>query len=115
MLLGRADLSFVLRFPTYGESSGILPRAAMGGGEVITVDIGAYPEFQSPAVHHVSVGRRTVDELTAGILQAYARRSPMSERAHRRAAESARAAALSPQALYQQLKQLLDDSWVAPT
>jgi glycosyltransferase involved in cell wall biosynthesis len=115
VLLGRADLSFVLRFPTYGESSGILPRAAMGGGEVITVDIGAYPEFQSPAVHHVSVGRRTVDELTAGILQAYARRSPLSERTHRRAAESARAAVLSPQALYQQLKQLLDDSWVAPT
>jgi hypothetical protein len=31
-LLARADLSFVLRYPTYGESSGILPRAALGAG-----------------------------------------------------------------------------------
>lgn len=109
-LLCRADLSFLLRFPTYGESSGLLPRAAMGGGEVITVDIGAYPELQSPQVQHVSVGPRTVAELCQGVRQAYARRARGGERARRRALETARFATHSPAALYPQLRQLLQQS-----
>jgi glycosyltransferase involved in cell wall biosynthesis len=109
-LLRRADVSFLLRFPTYGESSGLLPRAAMGGGEVITVDIGAYPELQSPQVQHVSVGPRTVAELCEGVRQAHARRAQGAERAQRRALETERFASHSPAALYPQLLQWLQQS-----
>lgn len=110
LLLGRADLSFVLRHPTYGESSGILPRAAMGGGDVLTVDIGAYAEFTSPQVTHVPVGAGTVAALEAGIRRSLARHAQGIDRAARRAEEARRAQALTPAALYPRLRQLLQDT-----
>lgn len=101
ILLARADLSLVLRYPTYGESSGILPRAALGGGRVLTVDIGAYPEFVSPWVTPLRVGPGLVDSLT-GAMRALAVEPPLpvAERQARQQAEVDRQAALSPAALY---------------
>lgn len=101
ILLARADLSFVLRYPTYGEASGILPRAALGGGRVLTVDIGAYPEFLSPRVTALRVGHGLVAALAQAMQAAQTETLPSeAERASRRAEESARQADLSPSALY---------------
>ncbi|MFZ2986989.1 hypothetical protein [Ideonella sp.] len=115
-LLQRADLSFVLRYPTYGESSGILPRAAMGGGRVLSVNIGAYPEFESPQVSHVPVGSAALPALAQGIRDAYQAwlADPPSEREERQLSEAARLQALAPQALYPALHQWLEQSWGAP-
>lgn len=101
-LLQRADLSLVLRFPSYGESSGILPRAAMGGGRVLTVDIGAYPEFSSPQVRTVPVGAGTVPALMAGMLDAYAAwlTDTPADRTARRTAEAKRLGRLGPAQLF---------------
>jgi glycosyltransferase involved in cell wall biosynthesis len=111
ILLGRADLSFVLRYPTYGETSGILPRALMGGGCVATVDIGSYPEFESPLIDHVSIGAGLVDQLHASIVATCANLPGAAARASRRMQEAQRAAALSPRALYPRVRALLDDAW----
>lgn len=111
ILLGRADLSFVLRYPTYGETSGILPRAVMGGGRVVTVTIGSYPEFESPLVDHVSIGTHTVAELEDCILRARAAHERQEPRAQRRAAEALRAVELSPGALYPRIADLLRQAW----
>ncbi|MFZ5550258.1 MAG: hypothetical protein ACOZJX_16300 [Pseudomonadota bacterium] len=113
ILLTRADLSFVLRYPTYGETSGILPRAVMGGGRVVTVDIGSYPEFESPLIDHVSIGSGLVDQLHACIESGCGQLPSPAERASRRAVEAQRAEALSPRALYPRVRALLDASWVA--
>lgn len=115
VLLTRADLSFVLRFPTYGESSGILPRAAAGGGDVVTVEIGAYPEFESPAVTQVSVGGATVSQLAEALRRSHTRHQtqPASERTRRQADERQRSADLTPAALYPRLRALLDATWEA--
>lgn len=100
-LLARADLSFVLRYPTYGESSGILPRAALGGGRVLTVDIGAYPEFVSPRVTPLAVGPGLVDDLARAMAEV-AERGPWSpeERRRHRDEEAHRQAGRTPEALY---------------
>ncbi|MEZ0203440.1 hypothetical protein [Ideonella sp.] len=113
VLLGRADLSFVLRYPTYGESSGILPRAALGGGQVLTVDIGAYPEFQSPQVRTVPVGSPCVPALVEGILRAYRmwQQDSPAARASRQADEALRQQALTPALLYPGLRDWLHESW----
>ena len=111
ILLGRADLSFVLRYPTYGESSGILPRAAMGGGEVVTVDIGAYPEFKSPLITTVPVGRQVVPHLVDAIQASYERWLRGVNRKSRRLYEARRVERLLPSALYEQFTELLDASW----
>lgn len=111
ILLGRADLSFVLRYPTYGETSGILPRAVMGGGRVVTVDIGSYPEFESPLIDHVSIGAGLVDELHASIESACAGLPTPAVRAERRALEAHRAETLSPRSLYPRVRKLLDAAW----
>jgi hypothetical protein len=113
ILLGRADLSFVLRYPTYGETSGILPRAVMGGGRVVTVDIGSYPEFESPLIDHASIGAGLVDQLHASIESTCANLPSAAERARRRSAEAQRADALSPRSLYPRIRALLDASWHA--
>jgi hypothetical protein len=111
ILLSRADLSFVLRYPTYGETSGILPRAVMGGGRVVTVDIGSYPEFESPLIDHVSIGPGLVDGLQSSILRTCEDLPSPAERAARRAVEAQRADALSPRALYPRVRGLLDEAW----
>lgn len=111
ILLGRADLSFVLRYPTYGETSGILPRAVIGGGRVVTVDIGSYPEFESPLIDHVSIGSRTTDELEAAILRARAQHGQGPSREERSATEAARAERGGPAALYPQIAALLQQAW----
>jgi glycosyltransferase involved in cell wall biosynthesis len=113
ILLGRADLSFVLRYPTYGETSGILPRAVMGGGRVVTVDIGSYPEFESPLIDHVSIGAGLVDQLVACIHRACADLPDALARAARRASEAQRADALTPRALYPRVRAVLDAAWGA--
>jgi glycosyltransferase involved in cell wall biosynthesis len=111
VLLARADLSFILRFPSYGESSGLLPRAAMGGGRVITVDIGAYPEFSSPQVVPVAVGAGIVERLEAATLRAFeaSRSEAEGHRTRRQQEEAARLHGLAPLALYPSLKAWLDE------
>lgn len=111
ILLGRADLSFVLRYPTYGETSGILPRAVMGGGRVVTVDIGSYPEFESPLISHASIGAGMVDQLHASIQSLCASMPRAADRAARRQVEAQRAETLSPRALYPRIRALLDAAW----
>lgn len=108
-LLLRADLSFVLRYPTYGESSGILPRAALAGGRVITVDIGAYPEYDSPLVTAVPVDVRLVTTL-AQAMRAVAAKPSLTpdERLRRQSEEAARQAHRLPQALYPAWRDWLD-------
>lgn len=113
ILLGRADLSFVLRYPTYGETSGILPRAVMGGGRVVTVDIGSYPEFESPLIEQVAIGSGLVDGLHACIQRVCATLPSPADRAARRAIEAQRADALSPRSLYPRVRSLLDAAWEA--
>jgi hypothetical protein len=113
ILLARADLSFVLRYPTYGETSGILPRAVMGGGRVVTVDIGSYPEFESPQIDHVSIGSGLVDQLLACIRSTCASLPDAGSRALRRASEAQRADQHSPRALYPRIRALLDQAWEA--
>ena len=104
ILLHRADLSFVLRFPTYGEASGILPRAVMGGGRVVTVDSGAYPEFESALIERAPVGPGLVDFLVGSIERAIAARATDGPRVLRQAEARRRTAALSPVALYPMLR-----------
>jgi hypothetical protein len=113
ILLARADLSFVLRYPTYGETSGILPRAVMGGGRVVTVDIGSYPEFESPQIDHVSIGSGLVDQLVASIRSTCNNLPDADTRALRRASEAQRADQLSPRALYPGIRALIDAAWEA--
>lgn len=111
ILLGRADLSFVLRYPTYGETSGILPRAVMGGGRVVTVDIGSYPEFESPLIEQVAIGSGLVDGLHACIQRVCENLPSPADRAGQRAIEARRADSLSPQSLYPRVRALLDTAW----
>ncbi|MCO5978954.1 hypothetical protein [Ideonella oryzae] len=108
-LLARADLSFVLRYPTYGESSGILPRAALGGGRVVTVDIGAYPEFASPRVTPLNVGPGLVDDLARAMAEV-ARAAPWGpeDRQAHQADEAQRQAGRTPVALYPAWRDWLD-------
>ena len=109
VLLARADLSFVLRYPTYGESSGILPRAALGGGRVVTVDIGAYPEYISPQVIPVPVGSGLVAALAQAMREVAAVPSlAPDERLKRQTEEQARQADRLPQALYPAWQAWLD-------
>ena len=110
-LLLRADLSFVLRYPTYGESSGILPRAALAGGRVLTVDIGAYPEYVSPRVTSVSVGPGLVGALAQAMRETSAVPSlTPADRQRFQAEELARQADRLPQALYPAWREWLDRS-----
>lgn len=113
ILLGRADLSFVLRYPTYGETSGILPRAVMGGGRVVTVDIGSYPEFESPLISHVAIGPTMVDQLYASIQSLCASMPKAADRAARRQVEAQRADTLSPRSLYPRIRDLINQAWEA--
>lgn len=108
-LLLRADLSLVLRYPTYGESSGILPRAALAGGRVLTVDIGAYPEHVSPRVATIPVGPGLVTALAQAMSEVAAAPSLTTEARQRfQAEELARQADRLPQALYPAWRDWLD-------
>jgi glycosyltransferase involved in cell wall biosynthesis len=108
ILLNRADLSFVLRFPTYGETSGILPRAVMGGGRVVTVDIGSYPEFQSDQIERVAVGPSLPGALEASIERAVDAKPGESPRILRQAEARRRMAAMAPGALYGSLRNAIE-------
>ena len=68
---------------------------------MLTVDIGAYPEFISPQVQSLRVGSRLVDDLVQA-MRALAAEPPMStaERLARQQAEVERQAAWSPASLY---------------
>jgi len=110
ILLSRADISFVLRYPTYGETSGILPRAVMGGANVVTVDIGSYPEFESPLVRKVSVGTGAAEALETSVRTIHAAKAKAESKAVLRSAEARRAAALAPQALYRRIGEAIRQS-----
>lgn len=103
ILLARADISFVLRYPTYGETSGILPRAVMGGANVVTVDIGSYPEFESPLIRKVSIGTMAAESIERAVREIHSTRGKTPARESLRADEARRAAALAPQALYRRI------------
>lgn len=57
------DVCLNLRYPTQGESSGILPRAFSIGLPVIVSDIGAFSELPDSIVRKISVGNNEVDDL----------------------------------------------------
>ena len=114
VLLARADLSLVLRYPTYGETSGILPRAVMGGGVVVTVDIGSYPEFEGERIDCLAVGPGFVSALEQSILRAIAGKPGLAPRAQRQADARRRAAALAPPGLYRSLHQAIEAGVAAP-
>lgn len=109
-LLARADLSLVLRHPTYGESSGLLPRAAMDGGEVLTVDAGAYAEFRAEGVQHLPIGPGLVAGLREAMVRVAAQARDPAARAARRAQALAAAAQATPAALYPALRDWLHRS-----
>ena len=108
ILLNRADLSFVLRYPTYGETSGILPRAAMGGGRVVTVDIGSYPEFESDQMECIPVGPGLPAALEASIDRAIFDQPGQAPRVLKQAEARRRAAAMAPAALYGSLRNAIE-------
>lgn len=108
ILLNRADLSFVLRYPTYGETSGILPRAVMGGGRVVTVDIGSYPEFVSDQIERVAVGAGLPSALEASIDRAVAGKPGDPPRLARQTEARRRTAAMAPGALYGSLRNAIE-------
>lgn len=110
-LLNRADLSFVLRYPTYGETSGILPRAVMGGGRVVTVDIGSYPEFESELIERVPVGAGLPAALEAAIDRAVAAHDTEPPRILRQAEARRRTAAMAPSALYGSLRNAIEQGF----
>jgi glycosyltransferase involved in cell wall biosynthesis len=114
ILLNRADLSFVLRYPTYGETSGILPRAVMGGGRVVTVDIGSYPEFESEQIERVAVGAGLPAALEACIDRAVALRPGEPPRLARQTEARRRTAAMAPSALYGSLRNAIEQGMQAP-
>jgi hypothetical protein len=110
VLLARADVSFVLRYPTYGETSGILPRAVMGGAQVVTVDIGSYPEFDSPLIRPVSVGSGAAEALETAVRELWASRGDRLPKPQLRMAEARRASALTPQSLYRRIGDVIRQS-----
>jgi glycosyltransferase involved in cell wall biosynthesis len=114
-LLNRADLSFVLRYPTYGETSGILPRAVMGGGRVVTVDIGSYPEFQSDLIERIAVGPGLPAALEAAIDRAVASQPAEAPRIMRQADARRRTAAMAPGALYGSLRNAIEQGFQPST
>ncbi len=107
ILLARSDVTFVLRYPTYGETSGILPRAVMGGAQVVTVDIGSYPEFESPLIRKVSIGTGAAAALECSVRDIWQARAGAESKPRLRAAEARRAAALTPRALYQRIGEVI--------
>jgi glycosyltransferase involved in cell wall biosynthesis len=108
IFLNRADLSFVLRYPTYGETSGILPRAVMGGGRVVTVDIGSYPEFESDQIERVAVGAGLPSALEASIDRAVAAKPTEAPRIAKQTEARRRTAAMAPGALYGSLRNAIE-------
>jgi glycosyltransferase involved in cell wall biosynthesis len=110
ILLARADVSFVLRYPTYGETSGILPRAVMGGAQVVTVDIGSYPEFDSPLIRPISVGTGAAQALEISVRDLWASRGDRLPKPQLRMAEARRASALTPQSLYRRIGDVIRQS-----
>jgi glycosyltransferase involved in cell wall biosynthesis len=108
ILLSRSDLSFVLRYPTYGETSGILPRAVMGGGRVVTVDIGSYPEFESEQIERVAVGAGLPAALEAAIDRAVLAKPNEQPRILKQAEARRRTAAMAPGALYGSLRNAIE-------
>ena len=114
ILLNRSDLSFVLRYPTYGETSGILPRAVMGGGRVVTVDIGSYPEFESDQIERVAVGASLPAALEASIDRAVHMKPAEQPRILRQAEARRRTSAMAPGALYGSLRNAIEQGVQTP-
>lgn len=112
VLLVRADICCVLRHPTYGESSGLLPRAATSGAAVVTVDTGAYAELDLPTLHRIAVGPTATTALTR-LLAHLLTETGDDARQARQAAAVHQAQALTPAALYPQLRAWLDSCHAA--
>lgn len=108
VLLARADICCVLRHPTYGESSGLLPRAATSGAAVVTVDTGAYAELEWPALHRIPVGPGATAALTQALATLLAEAGGDAARQARRDAAALPARNLAPAALYPSLRAWLD-------
>ncbi len=59
-----ADICISLRYPTMGETSGVLMRALRYGKPSIVTDIGTFCEFPDDTVIKIGHGDTEVDELT---------------------------------------------------
>jgi len=113
LLLARADICCVLRHPTYGESSGLLPRAATSGAAVVTVDAGAYAELDLPSLYRIPVGPLAATALAETLATLLAEAGGTEARQARRTAALLSARTLTPAALYPRLRVWLDDCHAA--
>lgn len=58
-----SDICVSLRYPTMGETSGVLTRALSRGKPSVVTDIGTFKEYDSDMVMKISAGEDEVDEL----------------------------------------------------
>jgi glycosyltransferase involved in cell wall biosynthesis len=66
-LLRAADLLLLLRFPSAGESSGVLARALGMGLSALAYDVGSAAEYPDRFVEKVAFGADPADAVAAGI------------------------------------------------
>lgn len=64
-----SDICISLRYPTMGETSGVLMRALSKGKPSIVTDVGTFQEFSSDMVIKINYGESEVNELTQSICQ----------------------------------------------
>lgn len=62
-----ADVCISLRYPTMGETSGVLMRALRYGKPSVVTNIGTFEEFPDDTVVKIGCGETEVDELTEAL------------------------------------------------
>jgi len=87
----------------------------MGGGRVVTVDIGSYPEFESDQIERVSVGAGLPAALEAAIDRAVLAKPNEQPRILKQAEARRRMAAMAPGALYGSLRNAIEQGVQTPT
>ena len=65
--LDASDICISLRYPTMGETSGVLNRALSRGKPSIVTDIGTFSELSDETVAKIGYGETEVDELVAAL------------------------------------------------
>lgn len=65
--LDASDICISLRYPTMGETSGVLNRALSRGKPSIVTDIGTFSELSDDTVAKIGYGETEVDELEAAL------------------------------------------------
>lgn len=63
-----SDICISLRYPTMGETSGVLMRALSMGKPSIVSDVGTFSEIPSDCVIKISTGENEINELTEALI-----------------------------------------------